>query len=217
MGYLRFLGQALQTHSTVEAPGVAPLRLEIELTHTLKANTYLLLYNTVEAVMGQLLAEIHDEVKTNHLSLDELSPTLYLQVLRALKNGKENIDNDFAHPSGHTIVAYWLRDYEKRVKDNRNPHFSGNIDGKRIKEIGLKYGFASGDPTADAKLSHTALRTTKSNRNALAHGERSFADLGRGLAYPQIACDATATLRTLSTIRWVVDDFLACAGYRRNP
>lgn len=214
-GYLRFLEKALETNAAVQSTGAVPLPLELELTHTLKANSYLLLYNTIEAVMSQLLAEIHDEIKASNAHLDELNPNLYLEVIRKLKNGEEAIADTFAHPSSRPFVDYWLRDYEKRVQANRNPHFSGNIDGMRIKTIGRKYGFATGDDTADAKLTHAALQKAKNHRNTLAHGEKSFTDLGRGLSYTQIRDDAVATLRTLNTIRLVVDGFLTSEGYRR--
>lgn len=214
-GYLRFLEKALETNAAVHSLASVPLTLTLDLTHTLKANTYLLLYNTIEAVMNQLLAEIHDEIKASDACLDDLNPNLYLEVIRKLKNGDERIADDFLHPCGRPFVEYWLRDYEKRVSDNRNPHFSGNIDGKRIKTIGLKYGFATGNDASDSKLTHAALQKAKNHRNTLAHGERSFTDLGRSLSYTQIRDDAVATLRTLNTIRSVVDGFLTTEGYRR--
>lgn len=214
-GYLRFLEKALETNARVQSSGTAQLTLELELTHTLKANSYLLLYNTIEAVMTQLLAEIHEEIKASTANLDDLNANLYLEVIRKLKTGEESIADGFEHPSGRPFLDYWLRDYEKKILANRNPHFSGNIDGMRIKTIGRKYGFATGDDTTDAKLTHAALHKAKNHRNALAHGQKSFTDLGRSLSYPQIRDDAVATLRTLNTIRLVVDDFLATEGYLR--
>lgn len=218
MGYLRFLGKALETNAALQAPGSAPMPLKLDLTHTLKANAYLLLYNTVEAVMSQLMAEIHDEVKSSNVCLDDLNPNLYLEVIRSLKKGVEDIAESFEHPSGRPFVDYWLRDYNKRVQDNRNPHFSGNIDGKRIKAIGRIYGFASGDEANDAKLTHAALLKAKNHRNTLAHGEKSFKDLGMWMSFQQVRDDAIATLRTLSNIRVAVDGYLLTHGYRRvNP
>ena len=46
-GYLRFLEKTLKTNAAIQSSGTAPLPLELELTHTLKANSYLLLYNTI--------------------------------------------------------------------------------------------------------------------------------------------------------------------------
>lgn len=218
MGYLRFLEKALETNATLQTPGGAPMSLELDLTHTLKANAYLLLYNTVEAVMSQLMAEIHEEVKSSNVCLDDLNPNLYLEVIRSLKKGTEDIAESFAHPSGRPFVDYWLRDYEKRVQDNRNPHFSGNIDSKRIKTIGRIYGFASGDEATDAKLTHEALQKAKNHRNTLAHGEKSFKDLGMWMSFQQVRDDAIATLKTLSNVRVAVESYLVTHGYRRgNP
>lgn len=217
MRYLRFLERVLATNAVVQAPGRSLFPLELELTHTLKANAYLLIYNTVEAVMSQLLAEIHDEVKISNVRLDDLNPNLYLEVIRSLRKGKEDITDNFAHPSGRPFVDYWLRDYEKRVQNNRNPHFSGNIDGKRIKDIGRKYGFASGEEQVDKKLTHPALQNAKKHRNTLAHGEKSFNELGRWMSFTEVQNDAIATLRTLQNVRRIVNNFLVTQGYRRQP
>ena len=215
-GYLRFMEKALEKNAALQAPGSSPMPLESDITHTLKANAYLLLYNTVEAVMSQLMAEIHDEVKCSDVCLDDLNPNLYLEVIRSLKSGTEDIAETFAHPSGRPFVDYWLRDYEKRVQDNRNPHFSGNIDGKRIKTIGRIYGFASGDDATDAKLTHAALQKTKNHRNTLAHGQMSFKDLGMWMSFQQMRDDAIATLKTLRNVRVAVDGYLVTHGYRRS-
>lgn len=216
MGYLRFLERALATQAKLESPGLEPLPLELELTHTLKANTYLLLYNTVEAVMGQLVTEIHEDIKACGLGVDDLTTPLYVEVIRALKRGEENITDIFAHPSGQSMVAYWLRNYEKKVLVNRNPLFSGNIDGRLILSIGEMYGFTTEFAANRAKLTHPALQKTKNHRNTLAHGERSFTDLGRGFSYSQVRDDAVAALRTLVRVRIEVDSYLTVQGYKRT-
>ena len=218
LGYLSFLDTALTSNAAIHIPSGKTRSFDMELTRTLKANAYLLLYNTVEAVMSQLLEEIHAEVRDSNVNLDDLNHKLYVQVIKTLnKEGSTNIEKDFAHPSSQAIVEYWLEDYTKRVKKNKNPHFSGNLDSDTIKGIGRKYGFFNDEEEVDRKLSSKALETVRDYRNKLAHGEYSFSEIGKWRSFPELEADAKSTLETLQNTIDIVNDFLVSKQYRRNP
>lgn len=215
--YLAFLQTALERGAELHARTLpAPFTLDIELTHTLKANTYLLLYNVVEATMTQLIADIHSTVKQSGAALDDLHPQMYLHILKRFRVSKVEINDQSAPvPSGGTIIDHWLRDYEIRAKNNNNYQLSGNVDSKRIREIGRDYGFASLEEGHDMHLSHSSLLTTKNRRNKLAHGELSFRDCGQGLAYTDVAGDASGLLNCLDNVVGHVDDYLKRGLYLR--
>lgn len=215
--YLEFLQAAIERGAELHArTRLSPLALDIELTHTLKANTYLLLYNAVEATMTQLIADIHRAVKQSGAALDELHPQMYLHILRRFRESKIEITSETTPvPSGRTIVDHWIDDYEARVGDNRNYLLSGNVDSKRIREIGRHYGFASLEENQDMHLSHASLLTTKTHRNMLAHGEVSFRDCGQALAFTDVDSDADSLLNCLSRVVVHVDDFLRRGLYLR--
>lgn len=218
LAYLSFLNTALTNNATIHIPGGMAQKIDLELTRTLKANAYLLLYNTVEAVMSQLLEEIHTEVHESEVNLDDLNHKLYVLVIKTLnKEGSANIDVGFSHPSSRAIVKYWLEDYKKRVKKNKNPHFSGNLDSDAIKGIGLKYGFFNGEEAVDKKLSSDALSTVRDYRNKLAHGEYSFAEIGKWRSFLEVETDAKSTLEILQNTIDLVNEFLIAKQYRRNP
>lgn len=218
LAYLGFLDTALSSNAAIHVPGGVSKNFDLELTRTLKANAYLLLYNTVEAVMSQLLEDIHTEVHDSNANLDELNHKLYVLVIKTLnKEGSVKIDESFAHPSARAMVLHWLKDYEKRVKRNKNPHFSGNLDSDTIKDIGRKYGFFNDDEVIDKKLSSKALKTVRDYRNKLAHGEYSFAEIGKWRSFLEVETDANSTLDTLQNTIDVVNDFLVAKEYRRNP
>ena len=215
--YLSFLQAALERGAELHARTLtAPFALDIELTHTLKANTYLLLYNVVEATMTQLIADIHRTVKQSGAALDDLHPQMYLHILKRFRVSKVEINDQSAPvPSGSTIIDHWLRDYEMRARDNKNYQLSGNVDSKRIREIGRDYGFASLEEGQDTHLSHGSLLTTKNRRNKLAHGELSFRDCGQALAYADLDSDANGLLNCLASVVSHVDDYLTRRLYLR--
>lgn len=215
--YLAFLQAALERGAEIHARTLpAPFALDIELTHTLKANTYLLLYNVVEATMTQLVADIHRTVKQSGAVLDQLHPQMYVHILRRFRASEADVAEEAVPaPSGSTIVNHWLDDYEKRARENRNYLLSGNVDSRRIREIGRKYGFTGLDETQDAHLSHASLLTTKTRRNELAHGGLSFRDCGQELAYADVASDAHGLLNCLANVVGHVDDYLKRELYLR--
>ena len=58
VAYVRFLRVAVERDATVTATPGQRLAINKNLTHTLKANLYLLLYSTVEACMTQLVEDM---------------------------------------------------------------------------------------------------------------------------------------------------------------
>ena len=133
--YLRFLRSALERGSEIRFDGQRrPFEFSTnkELTHTLKANTYLLLYSLVEATLTQAMDEIHEAIRASEVELDQLHPRLFLHVLRRFKESKTDPDEKNATtPSGRSLIEFWLSDYEKRNKLNKNYLFSGNIDSEK--------------------------------------------------------------------------------------
>jgi hypothetical protein len=56
--------------------------------------------------------------------------------------------------------------------------FSGNIDAREIRETAKSYGFS--DKTDGMKTQNgNDLLKIKTNRNDLAHGDKSFSDVGK--------------------------------------
>jgi hypothetical protein len=215
--YLAFLQIALERGAELHARALgSPFVLDIELTHTLKANAYLLLYNVVEATMTQLIADIHVAVKQSGAALDELHPQMYLHVLKRFRVSRVEInDASTPVPSGRTIIDHWLRDYEMRAKENKNYQLSGNVDSRRIREIGQDYGFASLEDGKDLHLTHTSLLATKTRRNKLAHGELSFRDCGQDLAFTEVESDANGLLDCLGRVVAHVNAYLTRGLYLR--
>jgi hypothetical protein len=143
--------------------------LNPELAKTLKSNGLLLLYNLVESPMRNALVAIFDELKNQAISFDQLKPKIKMIVLQNLKKcSPEEIHLQINQISTDIITATF--DGEKL--------FSGNVDARLIKEIAEKYGFSYQTDFAKTKNGQN-LVVIKRNRNDLAHGIKSFEDVGR--------------------------------------
>ncbi len=142
--------------------------LDTELAKTLKANGFLLLYNLVESTMRNAIESIFEEFKNKSISFDQLKPEIKLIVLQNLKNrSPKKIYLTINQLSTDIITATF----------EREELFSGNVDARLIKEIADKYGFSYQTDFAKTKNGQN-LVVIKSNRNDLAHGIKSFEEVG---------------------------------------
>jgi autotransporter translocation and assembly factor TamB len=143
--------------------------LNPELAKTLKANGFLLLYNLVESTMRNAIVAIFDEFKNQAISFDQLKPEIKMIVLQNLKNrSPKKIYLQINQISIDIITATF----------EREELFSGNVDARLIKEIAEKYGFSYQTDFAKTKNGQN-LVVIKRNRNDLAHGIKSFEEVGR--------------------------------------
>jgi hypothetical protein len=210
VAYLRFIHAAVERDAVLTAYGGVRLVLKKSLTHTLKANLYLLLYSTVEATMSQLLKEVHGAIRRSGASADALHPDLFLHMMRRFQEIQTELTTtNTTQPIAASIVQAWLSDYDNAVERNRNYLFSGNLDGRSIHGVLRKYGMV---PTNQAKPSpthtHASLQKAKDERNALAHGSKSFGDLGQTLGASSLSSEARSLFRTLSCITTTASDYI---------
>ncbi|WP_414575884.1 MAE_28990/MAE_18760 family HEPN-like nuclease [Anabaena sp. CCY 9402-a] len=150
-----------------------------DLEKTIKATGYLLLYNLVEATMRNGIETIFDELKTQRVSFDAVREEIKkiiinhvrdkdVQSTDALLLGLQNISIDIISVTFDALVK----------KENKKRLFSGNVDAKEIRNTAKIYGFSS--QTNHLKTRDGSdLLTIKTNRNDLAHGFKSFEEVGR--------------------------------------
>ncbi len=122
--------------------------------------------------MKNAIEAIFDDLQNQGVSFDEIRPELKKIVLRNLKIKMDKIDINNIEKT-ITDVSLDIINFGKPEKP-----FSGNIDAKLIRDTANKYGFS--DKTDYAKTSDGSdLLTVKTNRNDLAHGSKSFAEVGK--------------------------------------
>ena len=181
--------------------------LDSELAKTLKANGFLLLYNLVESTMRNAIEAIFDEFKNKAISFDRLKPKIKLIVLQNLKNRSPNkIHSTINQISTDIITATF----------EREELFSGNVDARLIKEIAEKYGFSYQTNAKDTKNGENLL-VVKTNRNDLAHGIKSFEEVGRDQTINKLLEIKEEIVEYLTQILENIRDYLDNEEYLELP
>lgn len=152
--------------ATNKAAGLTlPLHERDELLKTLKASCYLLLYNLVESTMRNIVEAIFDEFREENIRFDDCREEIKRLVLVNFK----------ARNTNKLLIK--LQDIARDVITETfvaKETFDGNLDARSIRETAMKFGFV---PPTDR--TGWMMRTVKDNRNDLAHGNKSFSDIGK--------------------------------------
>jgi hypothetical protein len=131
---------------------------------TVHASCFLLIYNLVESTMKNAVAAIFDDLQSHAVPFDACREGIRRVVL-----------NNFKALSPERALSELLQialDVVIKTFD-KDKIFSGNIDSRKISQIAETYGFA-----APVGQGHHLL-TIKNHRNDLAHGDKSFDEIGR--------------------------------------
>lgn len=163
--YFQFLRSFSEVRVTFDSDPIFAISAnKEELFKTLKANGFLLLYNLVESTLKNCIEAIFDEIKQRSVSFDHCRMEVRKLILENLK--KREIDDILISLSSISLdIAF--------ATFRKDELFSGNVDARLVKKLATKYGFAPPSGKSDNLL------TVKTNRNDLAHGLKSFAEVGR--------------------------------------
>lgn len=167
----------------------ASRKIDLDRLHLLRAGTFLILYNLVEASARGAIDAIHDDMAANRTPFGALTPGLRREVIKGFKRK--------ADPDKHSDLSDLPVDFVAASLDVEY-HFSGNVDGRLIRKISEIYGFSS---DVEAKWTHNGadLLQIKTSRNDLAHGDRTYDEVGRS-----------------STVRELIAMSIRSTGYLRE-
>lgn len=189
--------------------------ISIDLTHTLKANGFLLLYNLVEATMCNAIEDIHDAITlAPHLGTDDLINCLHNVAMKSFNKGSSEITEHLPHLASRAILIYWLEAYKRAVNNDKNPLFSGNIDARKIRDVAEDYGFSSATDTATTR-NGAKLVTVKSKRNDLAHGHIAFKECGQEISIDSIVEVKNEVIAYLDGILANIEQYIEREDFRR--
>lgn len=202
--FLKSLEQGT-TKLSMEGKGGIPKIKEIdsELIKTLKASGFLLLYNLVEATMRNAIEAIFDELQSHGVSYDQIKPELKKIVLKNLK--KRDPDRIFSSITAISIDII-------SAGFDKEDLFSGNLDAKKIRKTATEYGFSyltNSTRTGDG----IDLLAIKSNRNDLAHGFKSFAEVGKDKSADELLEIKNKAVRYLREILQNIEQYLSNQDY----
>lgn len=202
--FLQSLEQGITKLVIESKEGNKTQKVDPELAKTLKASAFLLLYNLIESTMRNAIEAIFDELQSQGVSFDEIRPELKKVVLKNLnaKLNKTNID-EFYKNIVDVCLALEIIKVSKPEK-----LFSGNIDALEIKKKAKEYGFS-----AKTKTDSSDLLTVKTNRNDLAHGIKSFAEVGKDKSAEELIKIQDNVVKYLKQILDNIETYLANKEY----
>lgn len=175
--YFIFLTRLIQEKiklAVIDSDGESKIEnLDLALAKTLKANGFLLLYNLIESTMRNAIEAIFDEFQNKGISFDKIKPEIKITILKNLQiyfksSSVQNIHSKISQISIDIITATF----------EREKIFSGNVDAKVIRETAEKYGFSHSTDCSKTKNGKNLL-VVRENRNHLAHGIKSFEEVGQ--------------------------------------
>lgn len=165
-----------------------------------KASIILILYNQIESKITTSLTIIHDEVSA--IDFSRLNENIRGLLCQYHLHGKKtyHLRTGLQLTIEKSLFLPPYLDFNKSVK-----LYSGNLDIKKIQEILKKYSI----PTV--KISEPDARNIlkiKNFRNILAHGERSFKEIGRILSVRDVEILIKSTNELLTKIDSTIETYL---------
>lgn len=173
-----------------------------DLVRVLKANAFLLLYNLMESTVRLTLTYLYDEVTSSQTKYkDVIEQVRRVWIKLNYKNFKETSAEEIYRVMseiGEDLIAISFTD-DKSV--------SGNVNQVLIASHAERLGFSqSVHRAADGG---GALDLVKRKRNALAHGNMSFAECGREYTYGDLLATKKKTVSYLRSFMNNVDRYIS--------
>lgn len=176
--------------------------IDFELSTIIKANGFLLLYNLVEATVSNSIQAVFNSMHSSQISYKDLTEKIRRMWVRQETKKSVHIDtllNVLGKVVDNSVLAF--------SKDCVN--ISGNIDAQKIREISEQFGCHQISDGRD-------LCTIKDKRNKLAHGEFSFAEIGRDYSVSDMTNLKNSVNDYMTQVMDEIEKFIKNRGYSRT-
>lgn len=177
--------------------------IDNELSKILKANGFLLLYNLIEATIKTSIDEIFIAIHTSSITFKSLTENLKsLWINQEIKDLKDNTFNVATLRTKVMNISESILKSELTIFKSECVNISGNIDAKKIREIANQLGY-------NEPKNGEGLLTIKNKRNHLAHGEFTFAEIGKDYTVGDLVKFKVETELYLTEVLSNIDSYLA--------
>lgn len=200
---LQLLDKGSCTIKCVDILGNEEVRdIDSDLSKILKANGFLLLYNLVEATIANSIQAIFNSMHSAQITYRDLTEKLRRMWIR----------QEFKNP-GHNNILFNI--LSKVVDDSilifskDCVNISGNIDAQKIREISDQFGCQQ---ISDGRH----LCTIKEKRNKLAHGEYTFAEIGKDYSVSDMENFKDSVKEYLTKVMDEIEKFINNKGYSKT-
>lgn len=173
----------------------------------LRAGTFLILYNLIEASVRGAVEAIHDKISSQSVPFDRLSPRLRSEIVRKFKSQS---DTSALHTRADFSSAFVAVALGQEIK------MSGTIDARSIRALGDRYGFSC-ETQKTRTRDGSDLLIIKNKRNDLAHGLKTFDEVGRDFTSKDLVQLSRRTICFMTDILMNIASYLENQSYLEKP
>jgi hypothetical protein len=185
-------------------------RIQPQFLVTLRANTFLILYNLIESTIRNSIIEIYSKIEEEEVTYELLSDNLkkiwikQTSVILKEQNFKSDTLRNYIFSTVNDILN---RETIKLIEDKID--FSGNLDAQKIRELAENYGFKK-------PRNGRNLIKIKDKRNKLAHGKQTFYDVGKDFTVNDLTKLKDETFNFLADIIVKIENFINNDEYKKK-
>jgi hypothetical protein len=174
---------------------------EKTIARSLRAAAYLIIYNLVEATARNAVIAVFDRLKDESISFNRLTVNLKLFLLKdAKKHSPETLAGTLTDIATDIVVKVFKSD----------ALFAGNVDAKSLRRMASRIGYRTNFRT---EREAPALVAVKNRRNDLAHGNKSFGEIGRETTVEDLRIHARHAIRYMCELIRNVELFIKSQSY----
>lgn len=189
-------------------------RGKIDVIVVIKSSVFIALYNNIEATIYSVFERLHNKI--SHLTYDELIPPLQKKMI--LYSFGKTAGAHMQDPHKVASEAEKLKREMAKFPElseylRRQTIFSGNIDARKLNEIGSSYGMP---PTSFHAENANRMLWVKNKRNKIAHGEQSMSDGGKGIKNSDLDDTCKSVSAILRSFIASAEIYLKSDSFRQN-
>lgn len=188
------------------------LKIDSELRNVVKAATYLVLYNHIEATMREIIISIHDEIDSTNTKFRELFIKIQKKVFQRLRSKQLKLDDIFQTLDGYPTPTDLHLKLHNMALDPQ-ALFAGNISHGKVVEIAKTYGIYIGKKTKTPTKRQIIMGTVKKHRNDLAHGNSTYGEVGANISIVELKEHVTEATEYIEGLCKYIDKYLKDRKY----
>lgn len=170
-----------------------------------KATVLLLLYNLIESTTTSAIVAIYSKIKEDDVCFDNCSDRIKQVVLnncrRHFNHSSWQVQNEIQIiKDQHWLIAKYLVYHNF----NTNNILPGNVGLNELIDLADRYGFSN--PASGYNFGFFS--SIKDTRNDLAHGNKTFSEVGQSLGLDDIIRKYVQTIRLMRNTLKSVESFL---------
>lgn len=193
-----------------------PYNLDSEHLKIFKANGFLILYNIIESTIANCIISIFDEIASKKINNRNIA---YIDVTEKIKkywlknkyNHDDNIKKQSVVNQFYTLCEEITTSISFELTRGKFS-FGGNLNARKIREIAAELGVQLLEPHYRENLHGEALVNIKRYRNDLAHGTKSFSEIGKNITYIGDGMDGTRGLGLIHFKNYTIEHLTSFIG-----